>query len=266
VLFGNAATAGGVVIDPSEQWAFETDSANATVSTFARSGANWNLLSYFPPGGSIFMSFPAGAGAGPMAIDPAGRFLYVANQTANSISAFQYFGTSPELLEATGVFISPHTSGSPFSIGAKPIALATDFSTPFLYVVCNDRTLRVYEMDYAIGGYITQVASANLAGLPLGVAAEPGGRFVYAATAGAVSGFSVDYVSGALMPLASSIPISSQIFGLYTEPSGKFLYVATAAGVLGYSINADGTLTSVSSAPLATPKQPSSMSVSVGIQ
>jgi DNA-binding beta-propeller fold protein YncE len=179
---------------------------------------------------------------------------------------FPVFWHGPELLEATGAFIGPHTSGSPFSIGAEPIALATDFSTPFLYVVCDDDTLRVYEMDYAAGGYIAQAASLKLAGLPVGVAAEPGGRFVYAATAGAVSGFSVDYGSGALTPLASSIAIPSQVFGLYAEPSGKFLYVGTVAGVLGYSINADGTLTAVSAQPVATPKQPSSMSVSVGIQ
>jgi 6-phosphogluconolactonase (cycloisomerase 2 family) len=265
-FFGNANKSGGVIIDPSEQWIFETDSVRGEVSTFGKIGAFWSLLTYTPSPGSLITTFPAGAGAGPMAIDPAARFLYVANQTANSISAFQYFGTSPELLEATGIFISPHTSGSPFSIGAKPIALATDFSTPFLYVVCDDDTLRVYEMDYAGGGYIAQAASLKLAGLPVGVAAEPGGRFVYAATAGAVSGFSVDYGSGVLTPLASSIAIPSQIFGLYAEPSGKFLYVGTVAGVLGYSINADGTLTAISSVPLATPTQPSSMSVSVGIE
>jgi DNA-binding beta-propeller fold protein YncE len=36
-----------------------------------------------------------------IALDSGGRFVYVANQGANSISAYQYFGTSPELLEAT---------------------------------------------------------------------------------------------------------------------------------------------------------------------
>ncbi len=264
VLFGNANAKGGVVIDPSEQWAFETDAVNGQVSTFA--SGTWLLLSYLGTGGSITTTFPAGSGAGPMAIDASGRFLYVANQGANSISAYQYFGTSPELIEATGQFIGPYTNGSPFSIGAKPIALTTDFSGPFLYVVCDDGTLRVYAMDYVYGGYIAQVASAKLGGLPVGVAATPDGRFVYAATAGAVNAFSVDYGSGALTPLASSIPISSQVLWLYAEPSGKFVYVGTVAGVLGYSINADGTLTAITSAPLATLINPSSMSVSVGIQ
>lgn len=258
LLFGNANTKGGVIIDPSEQWAFETDAANGRVATFER--PNWNLLSY-TDGGSVITTFPAGAGAGPMAIDPAGRFLYIANQGANSISAFRYFGTSPELLDSTG-----HIGGSPSPIGAQPVALATDFSNPFLYVVCGDGTLRVYAMDYVNGGNITQVASVNIGGMPVGVAAAPDGQFVYAATSGAVSVFSIDYGSGELTPLAPGIPISSQILWLYAEPSGKFVYVGTVAGVLGYSINVDGTLTAISSAPLATLKNPSSMSVSVSIQ
>jgi len=196
-----------------------------------------------------------------MAIDPAGRFLYITNQGENSISAFQYFGTSPELLDSTG-----HLGGSPLPIGAKPVALATDFSNPFLYVVCGDGTLRVYAMDYANGGNITQVASVSIGGVPVGVAAAPDGQFVYAATSGAVNAFSIDYGSGALTPLAPGVPISSQILWLYAEPSGKFIYVGTVAGVLGYSINADGTLTAITSAPLATLANPSSMSVSVNIQ
>jgi 6-phosphogluconolactonase (cycloisomerase 2 family) len=121
-------------------------------------------------------------------------------------------------------------------------------------------------MDYANGGNITQVASVNIGGVPVGVAAAPDGQFVYAATPGAVSAFSIDYGSGTLTPLAPSIAISQQVLWLYAEPSGKFVYVGTASGVLGYSINVDGTLTAVSAQPLATPKPPSSMSVSVSIQ
>lgn len=257
VSSGYATTAGGVVIDPSEQWAFESDSTGDVIATFARAGAAWNVLTYFPSTGPAFTTFPAGPGAGPMAIDPAGRFLYVANKGAQSISAYQYFGGRPELNVATG---------SPFTTSASPIALATDFSNPFLYVICADGTLSVYSIDYFSGGPITKVASANLGGLPVGVTAAPGGQFVYAATSAAVSAFSVNAASGALTPVTLSATIQSSILGLYAEPSGKFLYVSEASGVFGYSINADGTLSQVSSAALATPKQPSSMAVSVTIQ
>ncbi len=255
--FGNATTAGGVVIDPSEQWAFETDSANNVVSTFKRLGANWSLLSYLVNGSTV-TTFATGAAPGPMAIDASGRFLYVANQGANSISAYQYFGTSPELLESTG---------SPFAIGARPIALTTDFSDTYLYVTCGDQTLRVYGIDYFSGGPVTQMATIKLGAQPVGVAVVPTGRFVYTADSGSVSAFSVDVRSGVLTSIALNPAIQLvQIVGLYAEPSGKFLYVATNTAVFGYVINADGTLNAVSVSAVATSNHPSSMSFSVNIQ
>ncbi len=266
VNFGNAATAGGVAIDPSEQWAFQTDSTNAVVSTFRKVGTNWSLSSYVVNGNPV-TTFSAGAGAGPMAVDPFGRFLYVANQGANSISAYQYFGTSAELFESTGTFVLPYTDGSPFSVGAKPVALAVDSTESFLYVVCNDQTLRVYAIDYNSGGHIAQVATVTLAGQPVSVATEPTGRFVYEADSIGVTVFSVNAQSGVLTPVPLSPAISlTNIAGLYVEPSGKFLYLATDAGVFAYVINADGTLTAVSGAAVAISNHPSSMSFSVDIR
>jgi len=266
VSFGNATTAGGVAIDPSEQWAFETDSTNGVVSTFQRVGANWALLSYLVNGSTV-TTFPAGAGAGPMAVDPFGRFLYVANHGANSISAYQYFGTSPQLFESTGTFVLPYTDGSPFPVGAKPVALAVDSTESFLYVVCNDQTLRVYAIDYNSGGHIAQIAMASLAGQPAGVAAEPTGRFVYAADSTGVRAFSVNAQSGALtsVPLSPAISLSN-IAGIYGDPSGKFLYLTTDTAVFAYTINADGTLTAVSAGAAAISNHPSSMSFSVDIR
>jgi DNA-binding beta-propeller fold protein YncE len=177
--FGDAATAGGVALDPSGQWAFETDSANGVVYTYGKFGTIWGLLTYLPVNAPPFSTFAAGAGAGPMAVDPFGRFLYVANQGANSISAYQYFGQSPELNESKGVFVSPFLDGSPFPIGAKPLALTVDPAESFLYVICNDQTLRVFAIDYFSGGHLAQVASINLGGQPAGLSAEPTGRGLF---------------------------------------------------------------------------------------
>jgi 6-phosphogluconolactonase (cycloisomerase 2 family) len=258
VSFGNATTAGGVAVDPSEQWAFETDSTNAAVTPFQRIGGSWAIANN---------AAPAGASAGPLAIDASGRFLYVANQGANSISAYQYFGTSPELFESTGQFVSPFPDGSPFSIGAKPIALATNFSDTFLYVACADKTLRTYGVDYFSGGHIAKVSQVILSGQPVALAALPTGRFVYVADIGNISAFSVDPGSGALAPITMNPAIQlSPIVGLYAEPSGKFLYVTTNVGVFGYAINADGTLTPVSAGAVAASNHPSSMSFSVSLQ
>jgi 6-phosphogluconolactonase (cycloisomerase 2 family) len=262
--FGQATTAGGVAIDPSGQWAFQTDSANAAVYTFGKFGTNWDLLSYLVNGTTV-TSFGAGQGAGPIAVDPFGRFVYVANQTDNSISAYQYFGTSPELIESKGTFVLPFTDGSPFAVGAKPVAFTVDSTESFLYVVCGDQTLRVYAIDYNSGGHIALMTSVSLAGQPAGVAAEPTGRFVYTAHSTGVSAFSVNAQSGALTPVSLNPAISlANIAGVYAEPSGKFLYVTTSTqnvggAVFAYTINSDGTLTAVSAAPVANPNRPSSM-------
>jgi 6-phosphogluconolactonase (cycloisomerase 2 family) len=208
-----------------------------------------------------------------MLVDPAGRFLYAANQgsSAKSISAYQYFGTSPELQESTGTFVLPYTDGSPFSVGATPLGLAMDPTGAFLYAVADDQTLQVYAVDYLSGGHIAKVASVNLSGQPAGVAAEPTGRYVYAADATGVKAFSLDMQSGALTPIPLSPAISlSNIAGVFIEPSGKFLYVITSTAGVGavfaYTINSDGTLTAVSATPVATPNQPSSMTFSADIR
>src|SRR5215471_1303968 len=271
--FGNSATAGGVAVDPSGQFAFETDSTNAVVSTFEKFGTAWDLLTYSTPGGPV-TTFNAGAGAGPIAIDSAGRFVYVANQGASSISAYQYFGGSPELNESKGSFVLPFTDGSPFAIGAEPLALMVAPNEEFLYVLCGDQTLRVFAIDYFSGGHIAQLSSTSLLGHPAGIATETTGRFMYVADSTGVTAFSVNTQSGVLTKIPLSPAITpANINGVYVEPSGKTLYVTTSTSsptpggsILGFTINGDGTLTALTGNPLATPNQPSSMVFSADIK
>jgi 6-phosphogluconolactonase (cycloisomerase 2 family) len=263
--FGAATTAGGVATDFSGPWAFETDSTNGTVTTYNKFGSVWSLITYLTTGGPV-STFAAGAGAGPVVTDPYGRFVFVANQGANSISVYQYFGTSPELLEATGNLILPFTNGSPFPLSAKPLALAVDPNEAFLYVLCNDQTLHVFAIDYFSGGHLAEVASTT-ATQASGIATEPTGRFLYAAGANSISAFSVAQ-SGALtsIPLTPAIAPAA-ITGIYAEPSGKYLYLTTSApapgAVFAFSINQNGTLTAVSQNAVATPNQASGMAFSV---
>jgi DNA-binding beta-propeller fold protein YncE len=258
----NAATAGGAAIDPSGQFAFQTDSANGVVFTYEKlSSGGWALVTY--QGTPPVTSFIAGQGAGPIVIDPAGLLVYVANQAANSISVYQYEGISPQLFA---------TTGSPFSLGAEPLLMVIDPNESFLYVVCGDHTLRVFSVSYFTGGTITPVASVSLAGLPSGLAVEPTGRFVYTSDGTGVSAFAVNSQTGALtaVPLNPAVALSNAT-GVYAEPAGQYLYVTTGAQnvpgeVFGYSIHGDGTLTAISASPLAAPKLPTSMTFSDKIQ
>jgi 6-phosphogluconolactonase (cycloisomerase 2 family) len=268
VVFGDAATAGGVAIDPSGQFAFETDSANGVLYTYWKLGTSWGLVTYVPaPPATPFTTFIAGAGAGPIAIDPPGVLVYVANQVDNSISAYRYWGTSPELFESKDQFVAPYTDGSPFPLGAgaKPLTLAIDPNEAFLYVLCGDQTLRVFAIDYFSAGHIAQVASVPLNGQSSGLAVEPTGRFVYTSDSAGVSAFSVNSQTGALtsVPLNPAITLTN-ITGVYAEPAGQYLYVTTGAqnvagAVFAYSISSSGNLLPVSTQPVATPTLPTSM-------
>lgn len=268
--FGNAILAGGVAIDPSGQFAFGTDATQGVIYTYYQSGGFWGLITYLTTPPSTY--FTAGAGAGPIALDPSGLLVYVGNQVDQSISAYQYWGTSPELFEAKGQFVAPYTDGSPFAIGAKPIALGIDPNEAFLYVVAGDKTLRAFAIDYISGGHLGQVASVALGGQPSGLAVEATGHFVYTGDSTGLKAFSVDSKSGALTPvtLSPAIPLAN-ITGVWAEPGGAYLYVTTGAqnvagAVWAYSIGSDGNLTAVSAQPVATPALPSSMTFADQIQ
>jgi 6-phosphogluconolactonase (cycloisomerase 2 family) len=269
--FGDAATAGGVVIDPSGNAAFETDSANGVIYTYVRVGTAWGQLITNPPGLPPVTNTPAGSGAGPMIVDPSGRFLYVGNRGSNSISAYQYPSTSPQLSEAKGNAILPHTGGSPYSLTGSPLQFAIDPVGAFLYVLCSDQNLRVFSIDYSAGGFLTPVATAGLSGLPLnGLALSVDGKFIYLSGGSGTQAFSVNPNTGALTAIALSGPVlTNSSSGVYADPSGKLLYVTTPGtpgSVYAFTINADGTLTQVGTTPVATVNGASSVAFTADVK
>jgi 6-phosphogluconolactonase (cycloisomerase 2 family) len=268
--FGNAAKAGGVAIDPSGQFAYETDSVNGLIYTYMKTSGSWQLLTYV--GTTTYDTFAAGAGAGPIVIDPSGLLVYVANQVDNTISAYQYWGTSAELFESKAQFVAPYTDGSPFPVGATPIALAIDPLERYLYVLGADQTLRSYAIDYYSGGHIAKAYSVPLAGSPTGLAVDPRGQFVYTSDSTGVNAFSVNAANGALTPVALSPAITTpNINGVYAEPSGQYLYVTTGStslpgAVYGYAIGPMGNLTALPGNPVLTSIVPTSMAFADDIQ
>jgi DNA-binding beta-propeller fold protein YncE len=220
-FFGDASLAGGVAIDPSGQFAFESDSSAGVIYTYGHRGGTWGLFTYIG-NGTTYNSFKAGAGAGPIAIDPSGFLVFVGNQIGKTISVYQYWGDSAELFESTGQCVQPYTDGSPFNVGANPLALAVDPNEVFLYVLCGDSTLRVFAIDYAAGGHIAQVAKVQLLGQPSGLAVEPKGQFIDTSDSSGVKAFAVNASSGALSPVALKPSIAlANIKGIYAEPAGR---------------------------------------------
>jgi DNA-binding beta-propeller fold protein YncE len=106
----------------------------------------------------------------------AGGFVYTANSTANTISAFSY--------DSTGN-LTP-LAGSPYSAGTKPEGIAIDPTGSYLYVTNNgDGTVSAFTIAQT-GGLTplgAPVATGNLTSVPnpgpIDVKLDPSGQFMY---------------------------------------------------------------------------------------
>jgi 6-phosphogluconolactonase (cycloisomerase 2 family) len=246
--FGEATQPAGLVMDPSGLMAFEADSSNG------------NIYEYFYGDIPCIWSnvvgpvFAAQAGAGPVVTDPSGRFLIVANETAESISLFEPEGSAPI---------------SPVSLSYTPLAIVMDPTGNYLLVSGDDNELHMLVSNGL--GQLTDSSHPLLPGIASSIAVEPTGHFVYAAGSSGLSAFSINSQTQALAPVTLNLPVSlASANGVYIDPSGKFLYVSVSSSNVNalylFTINGDGTLSSTSAAPVATPNHATSMVFSAQVQ
>src|SRR6202034_38572 len=90
---------------------------------------------------------PPTRGAWSVLVDSTGSYVYVANRTAGSISAF--------LLSGTGALTQ--ISGSPFTTGTLPIAMVEDKSDTYIAVICagGGPDLQLFTFSGATAGALT---------------------------------------------------------------------------------------------------------------
>lgn len=214
---------------------------------------------------------PFATGLGPTAIastgTSSGNFVYVANGSSNTVSAYA--------INSTGGLIP--VAGSPFVAGSGPIAIHIISPTAgvfFAYVVnSNSNDVSAYAINTSTG------ALTSVAGSPFAAGSSPTainifgnnnpGVKTYAYVANAISNTLSAYVinttTGAMTQLlgspfaAGSSPSAIAIAG---TSNTSFAYVsnATSNDVSAYAINAaTGTLTPVSGSPFAAGSAPSSV-------
>jgi DNA-binding beta-propeller fold protein YncE len=210
--------------------------------------------------------FAAGSRPRSVAVDPSGKFAYVANQSnPGTVSAYTINST-------TGV-LSPVT-GSPFAAGSGPRSVAVDPSSKFAYVANGDGSVSAYTIDSTTGALNQLSNSPFMAGSgPISVAVDPSGKFAYVANIGSanVSAYTIDSTTGALSQLTNSpFPAGSGPQSVAVDPSGKFAYVANqsagfASGtVSAYKIDSTtGALSSVPGSPFAAGSSPQSVAIAV---
>jgi len=185
-------------MSPDGQYYYQTLSSIDQIEPFAVDGTSGALtpLSAGPVATEVFPRA--------IAIDPAGKFLYVAISDSGT-------GTSTTV---DGFLIDPSTGAltkmgaSPFQVATTPVSIAIDPSGRFLYVSCfNSAVIGAFTID-PDAGTLSAIPGSPFAapGLPLFVLVDPSGQFLYAgtdSTTAGVLGYTIDQTTGALTPNAA---------------------------------------------------------------
>jgi DNA-binding beta-propeller fold protein YncE len=221
-------------------------------------------------------STPAGIIPSGMAIDPAGKHLFVANQgiqcdrASGTISVFNISGAT---LSSAGppVITAPGSAQN----STRPVAVAVSLSGNFLYVANQfDGTVSVFSIASS-GALTTTLAPYPVGMTPSALALSPDGSFLYVGNSGSgnVSAFTVcdkqsatcavspgSVPDGSLTSIAGSpFPASLGPISIATDSAGRFLFVVDNGSnqVSQYKISAGtGVLVADSPATISTGANP----------
>jgi 6-phosphogluconolactonase len=223
-------------------------------------------------------SFPTNPRPVAMALHSSRNFLYVANQTANTVAGYNV-DHAAGVLTPIGQALPPTPVCSSVSVCSNPVSLGVSSTGTFLFVLDQGAVapatpapaaISVFSIDTA-RGLLTPVAGSPftfaslVAPNPQFLAVSPSAGLLYVSNgvSGTVSAFSIGG-SGALTEVAGSpFTAGANITGLKIDPKGQFLYAADTANnkIAAFSIAASGVLTPVAGSPFATGLGPVSIAV-----
>jgi 6-phosphogluconolactonase len=194
--------------------------------------------------------FSAGGGPISLQMSPTAPFLFVANQTSNSVVSYAVDpGTGSLALIGT------------FSIApvSHPTSLAVSPKGDFLFVANGtEGTVAVFSIDgHGVLAQAGVPVSLGAGATPASVAVEHSGRFVYVSDSAhnVVLGFSIQS-GGALAAIAGSpFAAGAAPLGIGIDPQGAFLFAANNGSntVSAYVIDsATGALGQVNGSPFPT--------------
>jgi 6-phosphogluconolactonase (cycloisomerase 2 family) len=175
-----------IAVDPSGRFVYVARPADTVgvaigyVSMYTINTTNGTLTST----GSI----TAGVDPFSVAVDPSGRFAYVANLESGDISMYSINGT-------TGTLTSIGTNTTAFA----PISVAAHPSGKFLYVANVNSNVSIYALN-ATTGVLTSIGTVAAGSSPSSIAIDLSGKFAYVTNFDSddVSIFSIDAATGSL--------------------------------------------------------------------
>ncbi len=243
-----------VTADPSRKFVYVANQTSSDISGFLIDAANGELTKIIcGTAGTIGCStsdptnFAAGLNPNSVTVDPSGKYAYVANYGAATISAYTINSTSGALTQIDAN-ASTTTIIDNFPAGVRPASVAVDPSGKYAYSANHGTSdISAYMISSATGALTRIICGssgtsgcgtsdpANFAAInqPTSVVADPSGQFVYVTNSASgivqnVSQYKID-LGGRLSPMIPStvdaLNGSGSIF-ITTDSIGKFVYVA----------------------------------------
>lgn len=236
-MVGVLASCGGSIIGGPLSAEFVYIATGTNVAQYAVSG-NGQLVALNPASATS-------VNAVAMATDPAGKYLYAVNRSANTISQFTVGGTG--LLTA----MTPTT----IATGSSPTAVAVSRDGKFVFALNSaDNTITGYTVgDTGLLTAIVATTPVAADGSTLNI--TPNGSYLYATSylGGKIDAFSIG-TDGSLTPLSTPSYTVGSSTGTSISPDGNFMYVPDSTnGVAQFSIGVDGSLTPLAPAVVAGP-------------
>ena len=220
-------------------YALKTVAGTATINGFSIGHAApvtlTPLATFTITGSNIFTGFSA------LQVDPAGRFLTVADTAASAVHVLLIDASLGTLTEA---------AGSPFTV-ANALFTAVGSAVDVLYVTDNvDGKIFIFSINLTASPVLTPIPFNSPFDEPTGVAANfpismqvnLAGTFLYTANTSSISFYAISPTDGSLSPVSAGSPVTlTPAFNpqqLTMDVTGSFLYVSGTGteGVLGFTI------------------------------
>ncbi len=262
-----------VAVDPTGNFAYVANYAgNVSAYRIGHAGGLDPVSGNACSGTGTQNCFPAGTQPYAIALGPAGRYVYTANEYSHNVSGYTV-GTKGRLAAL---------SGSPFDGMNDVLRLAVAVVPSGRYLYVSNRaegkvnsTLSAYTIAPATGstpGALTVIHGTAACGTDLpstcyaagaraaALAITPNEHYLYAANYNGddISQYAIAPASaaepGGLQPLAATacngsgvtvancIAVGGTPYALAVTPNGQYLYAATGGGLWGYAIGTDGRL------------------------
>jgi 6-phosphogluconolactonase (cycloisomerase 2 family) len=278
-------------VDPGGKFLFvanqgtSADVTSGTISVFSISGATLTTVGTFPTevAGDV-----SGSGPSAVAVSPAGNFVYVANQFANTVEAFSFdatgnltliasytAGVNPDGLafsRCAGISSSAPTSTCPAADDNNLFVANSGSNNVSIFTACIQISATCGLNGTQPNGTLTQISTGSPVGTGVGpstILVNPTNDFVYVVDRGSseVSEYSYSPATGVLTPLGTGSGGASVFSGGISENiannTNTFNWVVLtnngASSLSIFHVAATGKLIGLSSGLYAVQGQPSAI-------